>query len=338
MQTFGTLLFQNQIRHVSLVHGTFAGNDALGLFDMLEPAVFRMTGSSTITDQLKRGGKQLLNSVAKDLGNFTPEYVQAFSGALDNRIECESFTWGSGNFHLARLKGAVELIAHLSDIIRRKNIHPKERLLLIGHSHAGQLFALITLFLENGEKARQLYEIVEQHDGLNNRDLTRNIETLETIQLDIVTLGMPVRYPWGRYAKYRLLPIINHRSPVRISGLLSTRDGDYVQHWGVEGSDIAPPDNLELNDALDAILDKGRDRDALAEHIKAETRRPSKYSDGTTMADPLLVDYKDNADFPDLASAVAGISHCVKTLFGHGVYTKQESMNFNLDLIARNFY
>ncbi len=329
---------QYKVRHVSLVHGTFAGDDAFGLFDMLEPAVLKMAGSNAITDQLKHSGKQLLNKVAKDLGNFTPEYVQAIGKALENCIECESFTWGSGNFHLARLKGAVELVAHLSDIIRGKNILPEERMLLIGHSHAGQLFALITLFLENGKKAGQLYEIVEQHDGLNEHDLTQNIEALEAIQLDIVTLGMPVRYPWGQYQKYRLLPIINHRAPVRISGLLSTRDGDYVQHWGVEGSDIAPPDNLELNDALDPILDKGRDRDALAVHIKVETRRQTKYSDGSTMADPLLVDYKDNADFPDLVSAVAGISHCVKTLFGHGVYTKQESLHLNLDLITHNFY
>ena len=168
--------------------------------------------------------------------------------------------------------------------------------------------------------------------------MSQYIAALANVQLDIVTLGTPVRYRWGRYENYRLMPIVNHRSPVRISGLLSTRDGDYVQQWGVEGSDLAPPDNLELNDALDLILDKGRDRDILAEQVKIETRRPPLYADGSKVIDPLLIDYKDNAGFPNFFSAIAGISHCIKTLFGHGVYTQQEKLNFNIDIIASEFY
>ncbi len=338
MTTSGIVFKRKKVRHVSLVHGTFAGNDALGLFNLLEPAVLKWTGSTKITDQLREGGKKLLDNVVKDLGNFTPDYAAAFSKALGKLIDFQLFTWGSGNFHLARLKGAVELAEFLANTINQRHILPDERILLIGHSHAGQLFALITLFLENGEKARQLYGIVEQHEGMNQPDLSQNIAALANVQLDIVTLGTPVRYPWGRYEKYRLLPIVNHRSPVKISGLLSTRDGDYVQQWGIEGSDLAPPDNLELNDTLDAILDKGRDRDALNEQVKIETRRPPQYADGSKVADPLLIDYKDKAYFPNFLSAIAGISHCIKTLFGHGVYTKQEKLSFNIDIIKNRFY
>ena len=143
------ILERNKVRHISLVHGTFAGNDALGLFDLLEPVVLQMTGSNELMDHLKQSGKRLLDQVTQDLGNFTPDYVKEFGKALDNRIDCQRFTWGSGNFHLARLKGAVELAAHLANTINQHHIQWDERLLLIGHSHAGQLFrAHYTVFAE----------------------------------------------------------------------------------------------------------------------------------------------------------------------------------------------
>jgi hypothetical protein len=336
MSAQGEILNTHKVRHILLVHGTFAGNDALGLFDLFEPIAQKLTGSTIITDKLKNQGKKLLNHLTKDIGNYTPEYAQAFARALNHEISCELFIWGSGNYHLARLKGTVELAQKLADIITQDNILETERLLLLGHSHAGQLFALLTIFLENTEKAQQLYKIMENSRHLGNREVfLSNLEKIKTVNLDIVTFGTPVRYSWGDYKKYRLMAIINHRSEVSISGLLSTRDGDYVQQWGVEGSDIFPPNEKILNDELNAILDKGRNIPALIDSLNDKNRRHTHTANDQLVGKSLLIDYKDNAD---TLSERLDITHCVKTLFGHGVYTETRVMLFNIDTIVENLY
>ncbi|MDD1606625.1 MAG: hypothetical protein LUP96_08025 [Methylococcaceae bacterium] len=336
MSAQGKMLKNHNVRHVLLVHGTFAGNDALGLFDLFEPIDQKLTGSTIITDTLKTQGKKLLNHLAKDIGNYTPEYAQAFGKALNHEISCALFTWGSGNYHLARLKGTIELAETLANIITQNSILETERLLLLGHSHAGQLFALLTTFLENGEKAQRLYKIMENSQHLGNiEELLSNLEKIKTVNLDIVTFGTPVRYSWGDYKKYRLMAIINHRSEANISGLLGTRDGDYVQQWGVEGTDIFPPNEMALNDELNAILDKGRDIPVLIDSLANKSRRQAHTANDKPVGKTLLVDYKDNAA---TLSERLDITHCVKTLFGHGVYTETRAMLFNTNTIVENLY
>jgi hypothetical protein len=155
------------------------------------------------------------------------------------------------------------------------------------------------------------------------------------VNLDIVTFGTPVRYVWGDYKKYRLMAIVNHRSPVTMRGLLTTKNGDYVQQWGVEGTDMFPPDEKKLNDEFDAILDQGRDIPALIDSLKNKNRRQARTANNTPVGKTLLVDYKDNAD--TLLKRL-DITHCVKTLFGHGVYTETKAMLFNIDTIIENLY
>ena len=337
MSANGDILKKNNIRQVLLVHGTFVGNDALGLFNWLEPTEKQLTGSTFITAKLKSQGKSLVDHLSKDIGNYTLEYANAFSNGLDHEIKCQLFTWGSGDFHLARLNGTVELAQKLAGIIVQNNIQKTERILLLGHSHAGQLFALLTTFLEYGEKAQQLYKIMDMSKDLNKKEeLLSNIEKIKSANLDIVTFGTPVRYSWGEYAKYRLMAIVNHRSPVNIDGLLSTRDGDYVQQWGAEGTDVPPPlDEIKLNDELDTILDIGRDIPALIDSLQHKDRKHPHYANAATVSETFLVDYKDNAS--SLLEHL-DITHCVKTLFGHGVYTETRAMLFNTDIIIENFY
>lgn len=346
----GEILKSNNVRHILLVHGTFAGYDAFGfaVFDLLNPIEQRLTGSTRITEKLKSQGKRLFDKLAKDIGNYTPEYAEAFNNALNHEITCQRLVWSSGNFHLARLKGAIYLAQELAATITENKILASERILLLGHSHAGQLFALLTTFLENGQKAQQLNEIIKNNTSLGTIDqLLSNIEKIKTVDLDIVTFGTPVRYAWGEYTKYRLMAIVNHRSPVNITGLLSTRDGDYVQQWGSEGTDF-PPSLVErgLNDQLDAILDKGRDVSALKNSLGHKNRQHPHYANGEIVSKPFsqtfLVDYKDNASsLPSFLRSLLlslGIPHCVKTLFGHGVYTEMRAMLFNTDMIVDNFY
>ena len=333
MSANGCIFKRNNVRLVFLVHGTFAGDDALGLFDLLDPI------NKTLADALRNKGKALINKLAKDVGNYTPDYAKALGNALD--IACELFIWSSGNFHLARLKGALELAQELAKKITENKILVNERILLLGHSHAGQLFALLTSFLANDEQARRLYDIMENHEELRKdiKKLIGYLEIIKTVNLDFVTFGTPVRYSWGEYEKSRLMAIVNHRSNVRLSGLLSTRDGDYVQQWGVEGTDVLPPlEIIKTNDEFDAVLDKGRDASLLVASVESEERRDPKYASGNTVSKTFLANYKDNAPFPIYLLNPFSIPHCVKTLFGHGVYTKKSTMLFNMNIIVKNGY
>lgn len=336
MTEYGGILKNHNVRHVLLVHGTFAGDDPLGLFNWLEP----LTGSTTITDLLKNQQKTLLDALAKGLGNYTPEYAEAFSKALDHDIACQRFIWSSENYHLARLKGAVELTQKLADMITENKILESERILLQGHSHAGQLFALLTTFLENGAKAKQLYDIMDKSKQLGKIDeLLSDLDKIKAVNLDIVTFGTPVRYSWGEYEKYRLMAIVNHRPPgaqASIPGILSTEGGDYVQQWGAEGTDLPPSAETALNGQLDAILDKGRDISLLIDSLKLVDRKQPHDAHDKTVGKTFLVDYKDNAS--SLLERLDIPPHCVKTLFGHGVYTETRAMLFNTDIIVKNLY
>ncbi|CAG1020842.1 hypothetical protein DOJK_00610 [Patescibacteria group bacterium] len=314
-------LKKHQVSSIILVHGTFAGNDALGLFDLLEPL------SKQLADILKQHGKALLDKIAGDVGNYTPEYATSMS-QLTN-IPCELFIWSSGNYHLARLHGALKLAQTLANNIIQHHLQGKP-ILLMGHSHAGQVFALLTRFLS--DDAEDIYAIMAQDEELNRAKthLLEQLKIIKTVQLDIVTFGTPVRYAWGNYQNYRLLAIVNHRSDSTVSGILSTRDGDYVQHWGITGTDAFPPNNLSLNDAFDSVLDEGRNLTYLAQQSSTRQKNPA--------GDNLFLDYQDNAPMPiDLLDPL-NLTHCIKTLFGHGVYTQLDKMQFNLNTIIQHWY
>ena len=135
------------------------------------------------------------------------------------------------------------------------------------------------------------------------------------------------------------MPVVNHRSGVQISGLLSTRDGDYIQQWYVEGSDMLPArSKIKVNDEFDVILDKGRDASLMLASLKREERRHPHYANGQTVNETFFVDYKDNALFPVVFLNPFRIPHCITTMLGHGVYTRTGMMLFNMNMIVKNFY
>lgn len=337
----GEKLKNHKVRQVVLVHGTFAGDNALGIYDFLEPIKQSLTGSTAVTSKLKSLGKFVFNSLVKDVGNYTPEYAQAMGEGLNHGIACDLFVWGSGDFHLARLKGAVELTKHLAEKITAQNIQQGERILLLGHSHAGQLFALITTLLGDDARAKVLLAAVDRSPHLGNKaDLLSHLKTIKSVILDLVTLGTPVRYAWGggEGNSYHLLAVINQRSPSGFTGLPGTRDGDYVQQWGVEGTDVLPSFDSELNTELDAVLDAGRSLSALRQSLENKGRRHPHYADGSLVKESLLINYQDNAPTLFGFPLVLGMNHAIKTLFGHGVYTESRAMLFNVDTIIENFY
>lgn len=333
MSANGDILKNNNVRQILLVHGTFVGNDALGFFDLLKNYVYKR-----LVNTLRKRGKALINQLLDDVGNYTPRYAATLGEATG--IPCELFLWDSGNFHYARLKGAIELAKNLEKTISENEIVGDERILVLGHSHAGQLFALLTTFLAADEESQGLYNIMEKYDDLkeDKKNLINNLKIIKKSNLDFVTFGTPVRYSWGEYPKFRLMAVVNYRSSVRLSGLYSTRDGDYVQQWALEGSDAPPlpPEIIEANDEFDSVLDKGRDISLLISHITREERREPRYASGDSVNETFLVNYKDNSRFPIFFLNPFNMPHCVKTLFGHGIYTKNETMLFNMNIIIIN--
>ena len=329
----GNALKKSHVGLIVLVHGTFAGDDGFGLFDLVESI------NNSWADTLKDKRRTVFNELANDVGNYTPDYASCLEKALG--IRTQLYIWGSGNFHFARLKGVLGLANELASQITQRNLLPNNRILIIGHSHAGQLFALLTTFLANQDKAHHLFKIMEdQQDFTNEIPLfVKHLQLIQTLNLDFVTFGTPVRYSWGAYGRFRLMAVINHRYKIHLSGLMSTRDGDYIERLGVEGSDILPPIGLiSANDAYDAVLDKGRDLLLLKASMEHDEQRHPQYVNGEVVTETILVDYKDNAPFTLYFLNPFRIPHCIKTLFGHGVYTRHSVMLFNMNLVVKNWY
>lgn len=332
MASAGERLAAYPVHTIVFVHGTFAGEDALGIYHWLAPIEQQLRQSQSWTTRLKRQTKRAIDGMADDLGNYTDDYVQQFAQALQQpNIHCQRFTWSGANYHLARVVGMIQLVRTLATLTAQDSQTSPSRLLLIGHSHAGQLFALLTHFLENSTLATQLLALMTSLKTVDVVQFQCDLAQLQEVRLDVVTLGTPVRYPWGIAPnRYRLLNLINHRSEVRISGLLTTRDGDYIQQWGAEGSDLPAPTPVEAdyNHRLDALLDQGQNLQKVIQHLSHKTRCwPHDHHD-QAIGITRLLDYQDQA--MPAAWIIPGLPHSLKTLFGHGVYTQKRAMLFNL--------
>ena len=332
MRRYGELLADHGVRQIILVHGTFVGTDALGLFQLLSPALNQLTGSSRLTRSLQHRGKRLLNQLTGDAGNFIPAYSRLLEQGLGHGLSCSLFHWGSGNCHLARVQAAVKLLQRLAAL----SAGGQERVLLIGHSHAGQVFALVTQLLAEADSAGALKEVIHRSAACQNKDLEVNLAAVRHLHLDMVTWGTPIRYRWGRWPHHRLLALVNHRTPVHISGLLTTRDGDYIQQWGGAGTDAMPLAERALNDALDDVLDCGRSLTLIAESLGRGERDTPRFDDGTLRTTQLLVDYADQAQRAGVPSLAW--PNALRTVFGHGVYTRELTLLFNTAIIARHLY
>ena len=337
MKESGKAMADNGVRQTIFVHGTFVGGDPIGILGIMKSFGI----SSRITDLLEKTGKTFNDLIVKDLGNFTEEYITSYSESINNNIDCRRFNWSSENNHIGRLLSLPNLVKDLAEKIDSINeLSESDRILLIGHSHAGQIFALLTVFLEKNDKAKSLLNVLIDTDGFDEDQFNAHLEKISTVYLDIVTLGTPVRYRWGNYNKYRLLNIVNHRSDSKIDGVLTTRDGDYVQQWGTDGKDLPPPPSKEKliakNNKLDKFLDKGVSKPSstltfiykLLTKRAESTRRQALKENGENSGTSIFIDYKDNEDDPDP----------IDTLFGHGVYTRTNSMLFNTNIIVEFFY
>ena len=335
---------------VFLVHGTFGGSDSLGL--LTELARF----APGLSAALGKASKQAVDWVAGESGNFTDDYArlmqQTLSAGASREIPVCNWVWSSQNNHIGRADGAVRLLNRLGQFAEQYSAPAAEvrpaRLLLWGHSHGGNVFALAGALLAAEEAdrdrffhaARRFYRrwwtgSVDVPAWLQARDLLNDSQhPLRRFAIDAVTFGTPIRYGWAAGGIDRLLHFLNHRrlpdraeylAPSRIEAtrLLSAADGDYVAQIGVSGSNLAP-NPLALRTfladwALDRLLEANLKRERLLRRIAYGRRVPDE---GVT----LLVDYDD----PE-----KGVH---RHLAGHAAYTRTRWLPFHCQQVADILY
>lgn len=316
MAEVGRVLTRNHIQDVLFTHGTFIGHDPLELIHLYENLFPKAANGTTAT--LRTLTKTKSDIFLGDMGNFVDSYITLFSDAT--QVRADRFRWSSANHHLARLKGCFELIDVL--ITKTQDYKQEDSIMLVGHSHAGQVFALLTQMLAPSEDVKSLKSIAHAA-GIDIRNCEEKLDHLRRHFIDIVTLGTPPRYGWFLNENIRLIHLINHRGhdPIggSLSGLLTTRDGDYIQQWGIAGSDmLAPVENdRAFNRHLDRFLGMGMDFNYWRQHI---TTRRRLHDHGHS----ILIDYDDGSMIKP---------NCFATGFGHGNYTRYATMLFNFETL-----
>ena len=342
MQDVGSALRASGVSVVYLVHGTFVGSDALGLIAELA----RLFPSAA--KAVRHAAKRLVNRLAQDAGNYSEEYARLFESSINRpgatRIPVRLFNWSSENHHIGRADGAVRLIDEL-DTVRRDQ---GGRILLWGHSHAGNMFALATnLLTGNRETIDRFFSAAEVYYRWPifrfvdipvwqrvRECLSQPPAGHEWPLLDVVTFGTPIRYGWDTSGYRRLLHFINHRPveglpeylalfPPTLNNVMKAAGGDYVQQLGIAGTNVMPglfaPRAWLADRRLNSLLQTDTTDADPVERFKAGAIVPEE---GTT----LLVNYGP----PD---GTIAMHHA-----GHAVYTGTKWLLFHAEEVARQFY
>ena len=321
MEDLGTRMRTAGTRVIVFVHGSFVGDDPLALARTLEGAV---PAFPDLARALRGFTRAQVSRLLGDLSNFPRDYVDSLRAATG--VEAIDFTWSGENHHAARVQEAVRLTRALA-LYSGGSLGAADRVLLIGHSHGGQLFALLSQLLARSRGYEELVGAAAAR-GEDVGVLEEHLDRLRRCAFDVATFGTPPRYEFARPPRFRLLHLVNHRKTslraTSLRGLLHTRSGDYVHQLGAPGSDwpaLSAKDRA-LNDRLDRILGVGTDLRAWLRHV-AHGLRVSPH--GHT----LLVDYGDQARV---------VPNFLATGFGHAAYTRRDAMLFHLRLVADHFY
>jgi len=342
MLNVGRALREANIAVIYLVHGTFVGVDTLGV--LAELARLFPKASKAV----RRVIKHVVDQITGDVGNYTGGYAACFESAInppgEPAIPVRRFHWSSENHHIGRADGTVRLVYELGTL----RLRPGQRVLLWGHSHAGNVFALMTNLLSGNREAISRFfeaaEIYYQWPLVGCVDIpiwTRVRELLLTDRPpladappDIVTFGTPIRYGWESAGYNQLLHFVNHRPhegvpeyrapfPPELNDVMQAADGDYVQQLGIAGTNIMPSvfawRSRMAENRLNRLLQPDLPEvDPLA-HFQAGAIVPDE---GTT----LLVDYGPSE------------GSIARHYAGHAVYTNKSWLLFHAEEVVRRFY
>ena len=298
--------------------------------------------------------KKLIDEQIGDAGNFTNAYVelmrQSLNRGLDRPIHCIRELWSCEHHHLGRALAAVSMLERLRDWSVTHKLSRGDRILVQAHGQAGLVLALVSNLLSvasTSGRARLLDLLVGFVSQIGPPDLTTTVQRIAPLlsngtllhgaTLDVVTLGMPVRYGWDPSGLGKLLHIVNHRN-LRTDGKtwLSKMElpqitmempiawgGDYVQELAVAGSDAVPTTDAgkAANRAVWEIVEPFDGFERWLECARRAVRIPSEGLG-------ILVDYKDST----------GSTNVRDHYFGHAVYTRLNMMLFNTTEIVQRFY
>jgi len=342
MRRVGAAYRRAGVAAVYLAHGTFVGPDALGILG----ALARLFPAAA--PPLRRLIKRLVDRVVGEAGNYTPAYARLFEEALRQPdgwgVPVKLFYWSSENHHLGRADGAVRLIDELATL----PLEPDQRVLLFGHSHAGNVFALVTHLLSgNPEAVERFFDAAGIYYrwplvGCVDVPVFSRVRKLLAEgrlrfsggNLDLVTLGTPIRYGWNASGYGRLLHFIYHRPspgmpeyravfPPKLDDVFAAAGGDYVQQMGIAGTNVAPNPLAWRCFAADRRLAQLFEQDVGPEGLIERFRAGAIVPDaGTT----LLVDYGPAE------------GHVAQHAAGHAVYTRPQWLLFHAEEVVRRFY
>jgi len=307
------------------VHGTFAGHDALGWLAQLE-RVMPSTGPV-----MKTFGKRLTDLMAGDSGN----YSAAFVNLVDTPVPGRRFVWSGENTHSGRCKAAVTL---LDELLQRSADEP--RVLLWGHSHAGNIAALISNLIGSEtwvsesflDLVEPLFPDHEDQAGIVSRVRSAiKSGAAAELKIDVVNFGTPVCYGWDPAGYRKLLHVVNHApqpktprwlcSPAEALKRREVPQGDFVQVLAITGSDFWPwlltRNSRDSETKLQQFLASDYSRRNWWSRAKIGVRVAEE---GETM----LIRYESRD------------GHETET-FGHSIYTRPQWLSFHLDLVA-GFY
>lgn len=345
------VLRRTGVAAIYLMHGTLAGTDAFGWIGELERAWPRIGAS------LRRQHKRVVDAFVGDHGN----YVEAFRKTCDQlangpapestapdkpRIPVRLFHWSSQNHHLGRAEAAVMLIDELVE----QDWPAGSRIALWGHSHAGNVLALVTNLLAAGRLTRAAFlqairPYAKGATGGPQHEAWRRIENvlregsnpLKHVSLDIATFGTPVRYGWDTLGYDNLVHFVNHapqpgmdeyraKYPQTVDEYreaIAGNYGDYIQQTFVAGTNIPPLVtnwNAWTSDRmLSRLLQRNQSRADLLKRLEVGKRVADE-------GETLLVNYQQ-AD-PEGARVLAG----------HAVYTRVDWLPFHIAQFVKRCY
>jgi len=325
---------------IYLVHGTFTGHDAWGIIRQI--ARF----SPQATPWMERMAKNTVDFVMRDYGNYSQQYANLFERAINGegptRIPVRLFHWTSENHHLGRADCAVRLL----DELQRQYAGSTARVLLWGHSHAGNAFALMTnLIGANAAMRSQFFRAASPYFFRRGRprdevwgrvckSLRRSDNPLAHLKIDLVTFGAPIRYGWDTRVVGGLLHYVYHRQakslpefrakfPPTVDEVMRAAGGDYIHQLGIANTNF-PPSLLDwsswsANRRLGRLLQSGIRPSDLYGHLRAGMRVAEQ-------GETVLVDYGE----PEKAIH--------RHAAGHAIYTQLEWLPFHAQDVCRRLY
>ena len=340
------------VTRIILVHGTMAGTDALGWYSHWQRIL------PGLSKKLKSVHKSVVDRISGDRGNYSQHYAELLGEGLnadaesrlkhESPITVERFHWTSENHHLGRANAAVRLADKVLDYQANG-----ERVLLWGHSHAGNVFAILSNLLGDVDSrllnrffasSSHFLESTQRIDLPVWRRLQERVNRGEHRDVrgsgvDIVTFGTPIRYGWNPSGFGRLLHFVNHRPgkvqdpfrsvwPTSVSQYaeaLKGEYGDFVQQSFIAGTDIPPAvwswNAWKGNRMLHRLLEESPHGDRTQQRMvnfKQALRVPD-------CGNTLLVDY-------------AAVDSDATDICGHAVYTETDWMAFHVEEISKRFY